>query len=76
MSYAIPVVARFDHRAAVPRNVLDQLLALLRLALTAGARARIARREQWLLLELPDYLLEDIGIERADIPRAIRQGRI
>jgi uncharacterized protein YjiS (DUF1127 family) len=47
----------------------------LRTTLAAGARAWIARRDQRQLMEMPDYLLKDLGIGRSEIPSAVRQGR-
>jgi uncharacterized protein YjiS (DUF1127 family) len=49
----------------------DHALALLRLALKPFRRA-LLRQE---LEALPDRLLADIGLERADLPRIIRGSR-
>lgn len=43
--------------------------------LVAATKAWIARRDERILMQMPNYLLKDIGIGRADIGRAVRQGR-
>jgi uncharacterized protein YjiS (DUF1127 family) len=50
--------------------------ARLRLALVGAAKAWNARRAERALMEMPDHLLKDIGIGRAGIRQAVRQGRI
>jgi len=57
------------------RDMFGRLWARLRTALVAGAQAWIARRAERHLMELPDYLLKDIGIARSEIRHAVRQGR-
>ena len=57
------------------RDVSGRLWARLRTALAAGIQAWSARREERHLMEMPDYLLKDIGLGRSDIPFAVRQGR-
>jgi uncharacterized protein YjiS (DUF1127 family) len=58
------------------RDASGRAWAGLRTALAAGVRAWIARRDERQLLEMPDYLLKDIGIGRSQIPSAVRQGRV
>lgn len=58
------------------RDASGRALAGLRTTLAAGVRALIARRDERHLMEMPDYLLKDIGIGRSEIPSAVRQGRI
>jgi uncharacterized protein YjiS (DUF1127 family) len=57
------------------RDASGRAWAGLRTALTAGVRAWIARRDERYLMEMPDYLLKDVGIGRSEIPGAVRQGR-
>ena len=58
------------------RDTSGRVWPKLRTALAAGVQAWIARRDERLLMEMPDYLLKDIGIGRSEIPGAVRQGRI
>lgn len=48
-------------------------------ALRAAWRDHVRRRQTeiaaWHLDRLDDHLLRDIGIDRAEIPRAVRRGR-
>jgi uncharacterized protein YjiS (DUF1127 family) len=69
------IANRFGSPAPALRSAFGRLCARLQPALTARARAWTARRAERILMEWPDYLLKDIGIGRADIPRAVRQGR-
>ena len=48
--------------------------APLKSVLVAVTRMWIARRDARTLMEMPDYLLKDVGIGRADIWRAVRYG--
>jgi uncharacterized protein YjiS (DUF1127 family) len=57
------------------RDVSGRAWAALRTALAAGVRAWIAGRDERHLMEMPDYLLKDIGIGRSEVPNAVRQGR-
>jgi uncharacterized protein YjiS (DUF1127 family) len=57
------------------RDTSSRAWAGLRTTLAAGVRAWIARRDERDLMEMPDYLLKDIGIGRGEIPSAVRQGR-
>jgi uncharacterized protein YjiS (DUF1127 family) len=43
--------------------------------LAVGVQAWIVRRDARQLMEMPDYLLKDIGIGRSEISNAVRQGR-
>lgn len=58
------------------RDASGRAWAGLRTTLAAGVRGWIARRDERHLMEMPDYLLKDIGIGRSEIPSAVRQGRI
>ncbi len=66
-------------RAASPATTLcdapGRVWAGLRATIAARARTWIARRDARLLMEMPDYLLKDIGIGRSQISSAVRQGR-
>lgn len=68
-----------DDRSALPtsarRDVAGRISARLRSLVVAAAQARVARRAERHLIELPDHLLKDIGISRSGIRRAVRQGR-
>ena len=57
------------------RDLSGRVWALLRPALVAGAQAWAARRDERILMEMPDHLLKDIGLGHSDIRRAVRQGR-
>ena len=57
------------------RDASGRALAGLRTTLAAGVRALIARRDERHLMEMPDYLLKDIGIGRSEILSVVRQGR-
>jgi uncharacterized protein YjiS (DUF1127 family) len=57
------------------RDASGRAWAGLRTTLVAGFRAWIARRDERQLMEMPDYLLKDIGIGRSEIPGVVRQGR-
>jgi uncharacterized protein YjiS (DUF1127 family) len=76
MQHTDVIANRLGHSGPTRRHVFGALHALLRSACAAAARARIARRDRRHLQEMPDYMLKDIGIARADIDRVIRQGRI
>jgi uncharacterized protein YjiS (DUF1127 family) len=75
MPYTEVTTNRFGSHVAALRYALGRFRARLQPALTARARAWTARRAERILMEMPDYLLKDIGIGRADIRRAVRQGR-
>lgn len=45
-------------------------------ALNAALQGWIARRDIRRLMEMPDHLLDDIGLRRADIVCAVRSGRV
>ena len=45
-----------------------------RIAAAVGAELRI-RRDTRQLMAMSDYMLKDIGLTRADIARAVREGR-
>lgn len=55
------------HAPAGPVPGLGRVLGLLRLLV----RGYISRREMRKLLERPDYQLDDIGLTREDIARAL-----
>ena len=57
------------------RDASGRAWARLRTTLAAGVRTWIARRDERHLMEMPDYLLKDIGIGRSEISSAVRQGR-
>jgi uncharacterized protein YjiS (DUF1127 family) len=67
------------NRSASPtttlRDASGRIWAGLRTALAAGVQAWVARRDERQLLEMPDYLLKDIGIGRSQISGAVRHGR-
>ncbi len=75
MPYTEVTANRFVSQVAVLRYAFSRFRARLQPALTARPRAWTARRAERILMEMPDYLLKDIGIGRADIRRAVRQGR-
>jgi uncharacterized protein YjiS (DUF1127 family) len=58
------------------RSVFGPFWARVQPALAAAAKAWDARRAERVLMEMPDHLLKDIGVARADIRRAVRQGWI
>jgi uncharacterized protein YjiS (DUF1127 family) len=68
------------HRSVTPIAPLCDLFgrfwAWPAAALALCAKARSTRRDEEALMEMPEYLLKDIGIARADIPRAVREGRL
>jgi len=57
------------------RDASGRAWVRLRRTLAAGVQAWIARRDERQLMEMPDYLLKDIGIGRSEISSAVRQGR-
>jgi hypothetical protein len=57
------------------RGTLGRAWARVQPLLVVSAQDGIARRAERHLVEMPDYLLRDIGIARSDIGRAVRQGR-
>jgi len=57
------------------RDASGRAWAGLRTLLVAGVQAWIARRDERQLLEMPGYLLKDIGIGRSQISGAVRHGR-
>jgi uncharacterized protein YjiS (DUF1127 family) len=59
--------------AAVLRQVVAPVWAWLRRAVAAGMEVRITRRHERILMALPDRQLRDLGFEREDIRRALRQ---
>jgi uncharacterized protein YjiS (DUF1127 family) len=50
--------------------------AWIRSVLRAGVRLWLARRDERVLMQAPAHQLTDLGIERADIRRAVRTGRV
>lgn len=57
------------------RDAPGRAWARLRTLLAGGVQAWIARRDERQLMEMPDYLLKDVGIGRSEISSAVRQGR-
>jgi uncharacterized protein YjiS (DUF1127 family) len=76
MQHTDVIANRLGHWGPARHRIVGRVHALFRLAFAAVASARIARRDRRHLQEMPDYMLKDIGIARADIDRAIRQGRL
>jgi uncharacterized protein YjiS (DUF1127 family) len=56
-------------------NGLDRLCAWIYRKLATAMTLWIIRRDERMLLEMPDHQLKDLGIGRADIPRVVREGR-
>jgi uncharacterized protein YjiS (DUF1127 family) len=56
-------------------NGLDRLCAWIYRSLGTAMTLWIIRRDERMLLEMPDHQLKDLGIGRADIPRVVREGR-
>ncbi len=52
------------------------IAAWTRLVLTAVAKQWIARRDERILMQAPAHELQDIGLHRADVRRAVRTGRV
>jgi uncharacterized protein YjiS (DUF1127 family) len=75
MLYTDVIGNRSGSTTAALRDAFDRFRARLEPTLVAATKAWIARRDERILMQMPDYLLKDIGIGRADIRRAIRQGR-
>jgi uncharacterized protein YjiS (DUF1127 family) len=75
MSHTDVIGNRSGSTAATLRHAFDHFRARLEPALVIATKAWIARRDERILMQMPDYLLKDIGIGRADIRRAIRQGK-
>jgi uncharacterized protein YjiS (DUF1127 family) len=57
------------------RDASGRAWTRLRTLLALGVQAWIARRDERQLMEMPDYLLRDIGVGRSEISSAVRQGR-
>jgi uncharacterized protein YjiS (DUF1127 family) len=74
MPYTDVVANRFGSPAAALCYVFNRFRARVWLALATGAKAWTVRRAERILMEMPDYLLKDIGIGRGEIRRAVRQG--
>jgi uncharacterized protein YjiS (DUF1127 family) len=68
------------HRSVTPiapsRDLFGRFWAWPAAALAFITKAWTTRRNEEALMEMPDHLLKDIGIARADISRAVREGRI
>jgi uncharacterized protein YjiS (DUF1127 family) len=75
MSHTDVIGNRSGSTAAALRDAFDRFRTRLEPKLVAATKAWIARRDERILMQMPDYLLKDIGIGRADIRRAVRQGR-
>jgi uncharacterized protein YjiS (DUF1127 family) len=75
MSHTDVIGNRSGSIAAALRDAFDRFLARLEPALVIATKVWIARHDERILMQMPDYLLKDIGIGRADIRRAVRQGR-
>jgi len=76
MPHADVIAHRSRSTAATLGDVCGHVRAPLQAALVAATKMWIARRDERILMRLPDYLLKDIGIGRADIWRAVRYGRV
>ena len=67
------------HRSGTPiamfRDLFGRFWAWPAATLAFSMKAWTARRDEEALMEMPDHLLKDIGIARADISRAVRAGR-
>ena len=71
-----PLVAATRYAPLAPRQPLTaRLLSWMAAAVDAAFRAHARRRDEQILLAASDHLLHDIGIARADVPRAVREGR-
>ena len=75
MLQAAVIANRSGSTAATLRHVFGRFRTRLEPALAVATKPWIARRDERILMQMPDYLLKDIGIGRADIRRAVRQGR-
>ena len=60
---------------ATRNNVLTKEPGLLRGLVARWQLLRRMRRDEAWLRRQPDYLLRDIGLERREIRRAVRQGQ-
>jgi uncharacterized protein YjiS (DUF1127 family) len=69
------ITARRHAPLAILRPLLARLQSWIWGALDAAIRAHARRRDERFLLAQPDYLLHDLGIARADVPRVVREGR-
>ena len=76
MQHTDVIAPRSGAPGATSRDFFGRFLALAAAVLAFCTKAWTTRREEEALMEMPDYLLKDIGIARADIPRAVREGRI
>ena len=66
---------RSGYQAITLRHFLGHIAAWVQSALIAGGNVWMVRRDARMLIEMPDHLLKDLGIERADIARVVRHGR-
>jgi uncharacterized protein YjiS (DUF1127 family) len=71
-----PLAERSDFDAAArPRSVTGGLLAAPWRIVAALTKESAARRAMRMLASLDERMLRDIGLERGQIPHAVRQGR-
>jgi uncharacterized protein YjiS (DUF1127 family) len=75
MLHADVIARRSPAPVSAFRDLPGRLWTRMRSLLVAAARTGTTRRAERRLMEMPDYLLKDIGLGRSDIPRAVRQGR-
>jgi uncharacterized protein YjiS (DUF1127 family) len=75
MLHADAIATRSGSPISAPRDMSSRVWAGVRSLLATAARAWIARRAERHLMEMPDYLLKDIGIARSGIGGAVRRGR-
>jgi uncharacterized protein YjiS (DUF1127 family) len=66
---------RPNHPSGLLLNGLDGRFAWIYRPLATAMTLWIIRRDERMLLEMPDHQLKDLGIGRADIPRVVREGR-
>jgi uncharacterized protein YjiS (DUF1127 family) len=66
---------RPNHPSGLLLNGLDGRFAWVHRLLATAMTLWIIRRDERMLLEMPDHQLKDLGIGRADIPRVVREGR-
>ena len=60
--------------ATVPAHAATEIVGRLRTAIEAASRRWMARKQYRHLLACDEHLLQDIGVTRADVRRAMQGG--
>jgi uncharacterized protein YjiS (DUF1127 family) len=76
MSHAVSNELPSSRSGSAIRSVIDAAAAWIRSTLAAAVKLWIARRDERILMQAAAHQLRDLGIERADIRRAVRTGRL